>query len=748
MLTMVIVIAGCPKDRDISKPATTVSSAKSSSKKKPSTRIVQVAVGSRHACLLDARGAVYCWGYNSHRALGMSDPIQRTAPTSAVKLPTAKRVAAGGHYTCALTGKSELHCWGTPPVGVAHAPKKIVTAGPVADIEVGSNHLCAVLTDGRAQCWGNNEHGQLGDGSNDQAKAPVLVRGLNDAVEIAAGAKHTCIRRATGAIVCLGRNDQGQIGDGTKDDHATLTAASGITNAVALASDRNHTCAALKDGQVLCWGQNFRGAVAQRRDFVSTTPTAIAGIGNMVDVAVGRAHSCARRKSGSVLCWGDGGDGELGRPFSMKLKHPFTISGGASPAAIEGLEGVEQMDATDSYSCAVSGGGRTAHCWGKADYGTLGNGTSAHILQPREVNGLKDASEMVVGMGFTCVRQSNGEVICWGQGGGGIRTNSGRKGTRIRDRYPPTRVASSASALFGGRKIIAHRAANKETWLWLGGLISAPDWLDQNREWEPGPITGLADVIDMDGGGNNEGYHWAVVRGGQLVSIRFAKGGFLDAPPRVAEIRKVSGFNDVAKVSGTHTRVCAVRDSGKVACFDRPPQADFNDPVNAGPMTVSGMELEGIDDAIAIAQWDRTGCVAHKSGKLSCWPKTPRGTVPKARVVNGVSEVVDVAIGGFSPSTRCAVQRSGTLWCWGRTMYDQPLFATGKTTAPANPTRTSVDDALRVGLSSSHGCVLRRNGRVSCWGRNNSDAVGASDPPNAWVPVQVNVAGISRRHVP
>ena len=45
----------------------------------------------------------------------------------------------------------------------------------MVQVSAGDNHACALKSDGTVACWGGNSFGQLGDGTNQDRKLPVLV---------------------------------------------------------------------------------------------------------------------------------------------------------------------------------------------------------------------------------------------------------------------------------------------------------------------------------------------------------------------------------------------------------------------------------------------------------------------------------------------------------------------------------------------------------------------------------------------
>lgn len=102
-----------------------------------------------------------------------------------------------------------------------------------------------------------------------------------------------------------------------------------------------------------------------------------------------------------------------------------------------GLSGVTAL-ATGSgarHSCAIAGG--TLFCWGKNDFGQLGDGTNTNRSLPVAVPRVSAVVAATVSAQNTCAVLANGQVWCWGdnsEGQLGI-------GTTIEDGFSPVQVS-------------------------------------------------------------------------------------------------------------------------------------------------------------------------------------------------------------------------------------------------------------------------------------------------------------------
>lgn len=169
-----------------------------------------------HACASTGDGSVMCWGQCRSGACGLPPrPPWIPRAMKAPKVSGIAMLAAGENATCGIDKAGALSCWGTSQYGVlgdavtdtkAHdAPAKINLPAPAAEVAVGiGGHACARLATGAVHCWGRNEHGQLGDGTTTDRKAPAKVLGVEKATRIAAGLDTACAI-AEGRLFCWGQ---------------------------------------------------------------------------------------------------------------------------------------------------------------------------------------------------------------------------------------------------------------------------------------------------------------------------------------------------------------------------------------------------------------------------------------------------------------------------------------------------------------------------------------------------------------
>ncbi len=165
--------------------------------------VEQIAAGGFHACARVASGRVRCWGADDEGQLGGlgaggSPPSTLVAVATAAgpELEGTADLALGTRHACVLSGGGRAACWGRNASGELGDGTTTATRGARAvldergapaegarQISLGGQHSC-VSAASTVYCWGSNEFGQLGResgfGGLDPALFPVPIDGALD----------------------------------------------------------------------------------------------------------------------------------------------------------------------------------------------------------------------------------------------------------------------------------------------------------------------------------------------------------------------------------------------------------------------------------------------------------------------------------------------------------------------------------------------------------------------------------------
>jgi alpha-tubulin suppressor-like RCC1 family protein len=291
------------------------------------------------------------------------------------------------------------------------------------DIAAGNRHTCAIVADRTVRCWGDNQHGQLGDGTGLNSSVPVKVALPDDPPfglrNLTSGEDHTCVVWSTqadgkGDLYCWGSNDYGQVGDGTQVDAVTPTLVFGLAGMVA--TSRFHTCAtrhAILMNGLYCWGGAGFGELGTGQDAASLTPLWSAAVSSIVAIAAGIEHTCMILSTNVVQCWGTNDNAQLGDGTTTRRNDQTAVQG--APTYELSSATIAAGNRTTCISSPALGG--TTWCWGRNDYGQLGDGgTVTQSGTPLLAFGGEESHGVAVGGLHMCLLHGvNQEVVCYGR---------------------------------------------------------------------------------------------------------------------------------------------------------------------------------------------------------------------------------------------------------------------------------------------------------------------------------------------
>ena len=166
---------------------------------------------------------------------------------------------------------------------------------------------------------------------------------------------------------------------------------------------------------------NWAQALGSTTNVLSPPSTNV--LTGVAQLALGSRFTCALMiANGGVRCWGRNDYGQLGTGNAGDLY---------SPPTIDILTGVSFIGGGLNFMCAIMASDGGVRCWGRNDYGQLGNGsTFPYVLAPPTTSVLLGALYVEGGGLHTCVQMAaTGGVRCWGlndfgQLGVGTTTNT------------------------------------------------------------------------------------------------------------------------------------------------------------------------------------------------------------------------------------------------------------------------------------------------------------------------------------
>lgn len=339
-------------------------------------------------------------------------------------------------------------------------------------------------------------------------------------------------------------------------------------------------------------------------------------------------------------------------------------------------------------ACAVTQDG-AAKCWGKNEYGQIGDGTFTQQTLPTQVTGLTSGvSKVAMGYAFACAILTSGKVQCWGR--------------------------NQSSQLGDGA------TANRST---------------------PYEITSLSNVVSISAG---SAHACAITAAGALQcwgaggSGQIGNGTLINATVPASPDGLGSGVSQVS-VGDSHS--CALTTSGGVKCWGYNARGAVGDGSNSSrsrPVDVTGL-TSGVKQ---ISSGYLHACAVTMSGAAKCWGNNEFGQLGNGSTthssvpvdVDGLSEGVAQVAAGWDHS--CARMTSGQVKCWGRNLNGNlGDDTTADRLTPVDVLR--LNDATHIVARYNFTCAQRSDNTGRCWGWNINGQLGDGTTSQRYVPTGV-----------
>ena len=147
-----------------------------------------------------------------------------------------------------------------------------------------------------------------------------------------------------------------------------------------------HTCALGSDAKAYCWGDNYHGQLGNNATTNAYTPVAVhqgqipSGV-TLTQILASHEYTCALGSNGKAYCWGSNEDGQLGNNSTTNALTPITVNQGQIPSGVT----LTQISLGEHHTC-VTDSSYKIYCWGKGNFGQLGNNSTTDALTPVRVH--------------------------------------------------------------------------------------------------------------------------------------------------------------------------------------------------------------------------------------------------------------------------------------------------------------------------------------------------------------------------
>jgi alpha-tubulin suppressor-like RCC1 family protein len=359
-----------------------------------------------------------------------------------------------------------------------------------------------------------------------------------------------------------------------------------------------------------------------------------------VSLSAGGQTTCVTRSDGTARCWGRNDFGQVGDGTTTRRDVPADVAG----------KDWATVSTSGASTCGVKRDG-TLWCWGLDNYGQLGIGHGRPRHRPHQVGTNTKWATVSTAWTHTCATRTNGTLWCWGQnlwGQLGIGTVDRRHGR-------PQRVGTASdweSVTTGGWHSCALDVAG-QAFCWGHNSFG---------EVGDGTTTTRAAPVPVDTGATwlQLSTAWAqtcgITQTGRMLCWGFNRQGQLGDGTLTNHARPttVIGGQTWTQVTTGDGSTCATADDERIWCWGDDRYGQLGDAASGTPNPIP-TEVAALTSPIQLtsAGWLHT-CAIPVGGAFTCWGNDEMG-----QLGDGRTQTVK-ALRTVHPSTASALTAHGS----------------------------------------------------------------------------------------
>ncbi|MFZ3009609.1 MAG: prepilin-type N-terminal cleavage/methylation domain-containing protein [Candidatus Microsaccharimonas sp.] len=427
----------------------------------------------------------------------------------------------------------------------------------------------------------------------------------------------------------------------------------------------------------------------------------------------GSSRNCAISRGNTAYCWGTNTYGQLGNNSTTNSAIPAAV---LTTGVLSGKT-IKSLTLGYQHTCAIASDDKV-YCWGRNNYGQLGNSTTTDSSVPVVVSTTgvlsgKTIKSLVAGFAHTCALATDSKVYCWGYGFFGQLGNSSTANSSVP-------VAVSTSGVLSGKTVKS--------------LENDSDSGDTNC------------VIASD----DRPYCWGINTFGILGNSSTTNSSI---PVAVSTAGVLSG-KTIKSLDVDDETACAIASDDNLYCWGRGENGKLGNGTTTNSSVPVAVSTAGVLSGKTIKSVSVTYghmCAIASDHNLYCWGLNNYGQLGNNSTTSSSLPVAVSTAGVLSGKTinqvvnsdyiTCALASDAKVYCWGNNEYGQ--VGNNSYTNALAPTAVLTDGALNgktiksLVYGSGFACALDSDSYAYCWGDTSSGALGNGSMSSSTFPVKV-----------